>query len=137
MKYLLSISLLTLFFLPQLLKIVIFMDFSVRQDTIAETICEQKDVPNNCCHGKCYLSAQFQKVDNSYPDYLPEQTKEKKHYPSLDKVLTHLLLSPVVAPNYEPLQWFFLTKYRPYFSSKSWIGYNFVPYLLKPPKVFS
>jgi hypothetical protein len=43
-----------------------YVDYSLNKNYIAKYLCVKKDLPGNCCQGKCYLSKQLQK--NSVPD---------------------------------------------------------------------
>ena len=38
--------------------IIPFIQYAVFKEYIAKNLCVRKDIPNNCCHGKCYLEKQ-------------------------------------------------------------------------------
>jgi hypothetical protein len=42
--------------------VVVYLTFKVNQDEIAKTLCVKKEVKNNICNGKCYLSKQLKKA---------------------------------------------------------------------------
>ncbi len=43
-----------------------YLDYTFNKDYISKYLCVQKDIPGNCCQGKCYLHKQLEK--NSIPD---------------------------------------------------------------------
>jgi hypothetical protein len=49
---------------------VIYLDFSLRQDFIAETLCINRDKPITVCNGNCFLNRQLHKAQ--------EQQQEKQ-----------------------------------------------------------
>jgi hypothetical protein len=116
------------------MKIGIFMSFSVQQESIAETICKKKDIPDNCCHGKCYLNAQFKKIDQGHADAISSEQQEKKKTTISYEVLQHFFPTTIEHYSNASLNWIFMTKNRPYFSFQTTFGYHFVPSLLKPPQ---
>jgi hypothetical protein len=36
-----------------------FFEYYLRKDYIAKNLCVNRDKPNSCCHGKCYLKKQL------------------------------------------------------------------------------
>jgi hypothetical protein len=46
-------------------KAIALIDFKLNQNYIATTLCENKDKPACCCHGKCFLKKQLQKDEDS------------------------------------------------------------------------
>lgn len=40
-------------------KSLLFLDYELRQDYFASTLCEKKDVPDNLCHGMCHLKKEI------------------------------------------------------------------------------
>lgn len=49
---------------------VIYLDFNLRQDFIAKTLCINKDEPITMCNGNCFLNQQLHKAQ--------EQEKQQK-----------------------------------------------------------
>lgn len=46
-----------------------YMEYMINKDYIAAHLCIQKSIPDNSCHGKCYLHKQIQKTqEESKPD---------------------------------------------------------------------
>jgi len=45
-------------------KIIVLLDFKLNENFIANTLCENKDKPASCCHGKCYLKKKLQKEED-------------------------------------------------------------------------
>ena len=63
-----------------------FIEYSIDKEYIAKNICIKKNIPGNCCQGKCYLLEQIKK--NSEP--LNSNTgSTKKNVPD-QKVEEHL-----------------------------------------------
>jgi len=42
-----------------------YVQYSLFKDYIAKNLCENKDKPNSCCHGKCFLNKQLKMADES------------------------------------------------------------------------
>ena len=42
-------------------KAIALLDYSLNKNFIAATLCENRNKPACCCHGKCYLKKQLQK----------------------------------------------------------------------------
>ena len=51
---------------------VIYLDFNLRQDFIAKTLCINKDEPITVCNGNCFLARQLNKAQ--------EQQQEKQSF---------------------------------------------------------
>lgn len=45
-------------------KAIVLLDYQVNQNFIASTLCENKNKPQCCCHGKCFLKKQLQKDED-------------------------------------------------------------------------
>ncbi len=41
------------------------IDYAINKDYIAKNLCVKKEIPNNCCQGKCYLNKQIQKSEET------------------------------------------------------------------------
>jgi len=46
-------------------KSLIVLNFKVNQKAIAASLCENRNKPRSCCHGKCYLDKQLNKDEDS------------------------------------------------------------------------
>jgi hypothetical protein len=99
-------------------KAIALLDYKLNENYIATTLCENKDKPACCCHGKCFLKKQLQKdedgknslpfskdkfdvslfCENNYRNYAIDFTQEKTF--SDDYLLKKYssLLSPVFHP---------------------------------------
>ena len=44
---------------------LIVLNFKVNQKAIAASLCENRNKPRSCCHGKCYLTKQLNKDERS------------------------------------------------------------------------
>lgn len=50
---------------PTFTKLSILIDFKINQDLITELFCINKEEPITVCSGKCYLSKELKKADDS------------------------------------------------------------------------
>jgi hypothetical protein len=41
-----------------------YMEYMINKDFISKNLCVQKDIPDNTCHGKCYLHKQIEKTQH-------------------------------------------------------------------------
>lgn len=60
--------------MPQIINMVIIIDFNINQDYIAEVLCINKDKPEMKCNGKCHLTKELKKteepVDNPKTEFV-------------------------------------------------------------------
>lgn len=54
-------------------KTLLWLDYEVRTDFYAKTLCVQKEVEDNCCKGSCYLTKELQQ----------QEQREEQSFPSL------------------------------------------------------
>lgn len=47
------------FLFGSLSRTILLLDYELRQDYIANFLCEKKDIPNNSCHGACHLKKEL------------------------------------------------------------------------------
>ncbi|MCB9205440.1 MAG: hypothetical protein H6603_10725 [Flavobacteriales bacterium] len=73
-----AIGLIGLLFSNVFLKSFVLLDFKIHQEVISQTLCVQKDEVKNTCNGKCHLSKQLDKTEESSEDapVLPENLHE-------------------------------------------------------------
>jgi hypothetical protein len=76
MKYFISILLVLSFLTQNISKLVIVINFRINQEYIAKNLCEKKDEPESCCHGKCELKKQLAEEDKK--ENLPATTFKDK-----------------------------------------------------------
>ncbi len=57
-------------------KAIALLDYKLNENYIASTLCENKDKPACCCHGKCFLKKQLQK-DEGNDKNTSSNTKDK------------------------------------------------------------
>lgn len=57
-------------------KTYLFVQFSINQEEIAKTLCENKEKPKSCCEGKCMLEKEIKKEEKQEAKY-PSALKEK------------------------------------------------------------
>jgi hypothetical protein len=81
-----AIGLIGLLFSNVFLKSFVLLDFKIHQEVIIQTICLQKDEVKNTCNGKCHLTKQLEKTEESSEDapVLPENLREALLYFALD-----------------------------------------------------
>lgn len=60
-----AIMLLLIISIPMLSKATLWFYFLSNRSEIAQTKCINKDIPESCCKGKCYLGSQLKKVEES------------------------------------------------------------------------
>lgn len=58
------------------IKTIIGVQFYLCQAYISKTLCENKDKPDKCCEGKCYLKKQLDK-EESREQAVPNVLKDK------------------------------------------------------------
>lgn len=56
-------SLLLSFVINVLMPSIVFLDFKVNQDYIAENLCENREVEESTCEGKCQLMQSLSKIE--------------------------------------------------------------------------
>jgi hypothetical protein len=52
-------------------KAIALLDYQLNKNYIATTLCENRNKPACCCHGKCFLKKQLQKDEESSKSNLP------------------------------------------------------------------
>ncbi len=64
-------------------KVTLWFYFLSNRVEIAQTKCINKDIPESCCKGKCYLGSQLKKVDtpNQQEKQSPPVIKKLKEIP--------------------------------------------------------
>lgn len=55
------------------------VEYAVFKKNIAANLCEKKNVPNNCCKGKCYLEKQLAKSTDTDNKENRRSSKTNKH----------------------------------------------------------
>ncbi|MBL7836542.1 MAG: hypothetical protein JNM67_03405 [Bacteroidetes bacterium] len=77
-KGIFSISLMLLMMLQSLLQLGIIAYYNLNIDEIEALYCVNKDKPDLCCKGKCYISKQLVSSENEYP---ARQITEDRDFP--------------------------------------------------------
>jgi hypothetical protein len=58
-----------------------YVEYAINKDYIAKNLCVQKNIPNNCCQGRCYLHERLARssdpIDNS-TDHNKRNIQNKK-----------------------------------------------------------
>jgi len=67
----LALLLLSAFVLQGSVRTMVWIDFILERQELARTVCEQRDVPGNCCQASCVLK---KSLDETTPDHT--------HFPS-------------------------------------------------------
>jgi len=63
-----------------------FIEYALDKEYIAKNICIKKNIPGNCCQGKCYLNEQI--IKNAVP--LESNSDSNKKILQVKKVVDHL-----------------------------------------------
>jgi hypothetical protein len=71
-----------------------FIEYVIHKEYIAKNLCVYKDVPNNSCHGQCYLHKQLQKAQQESP-VNPNNSKDKSQNNKVDDHLRAIEISTV------------------------------------------
>lgn len=100
-----------------------FIEYAVYKDYISKNLCINKDKPQNCCQGKCYLDEQLKK--NAEP---LESNKDNNKKSVPDKIIEDHLKAEIVftAP---AVQFIIIT-----FNYSTRIINSHLPALFVPPK---
>jgi hypothetical protein len=93
MKQIVSILLAILILLQSFSKVWIYVSFKISQDRIAQTLCVQRGIKNNCCKGKCYLKKQLKNTDEQQQKQLSASLKEKSEVLYCQSFPKHSLLN--------------------------------------------
>jgi hypothetical protein len=75
-----------------------YMEYMINKGYIEKHLCVQKDVPDNSCHGKCYLHKQIQK---SQEEGKPEQNNNNRDKTQNNKLDDHIASREVPPPTVE------------------------------------
>ena len=70
-RRLICFSLLIAILCSQSSKLIIYFSFKINQEYIAKELCENREIPEMSCHGKCYLVKQLKQEEQ-------KQEKNKK-----------------------------------------------------------
>ena len=76
-KIAISLFLVVLILLQVFGKSWIIISFKINQESIAKTLCVQKNVKNNSCHGCCQLKKRLAEKDKQEQKQLPRSLREK------------------------------------------------------------
>jgi hypothetical protein len=74
---------------------VVVVDFYANQDSIAKTLCENRDKPMMHCNGRCQLCKRLAKQDNQDKDN-PERKADNKNEALFCQETGSLLASPSI-----------------------------------------
>ena len=75
-----------------------YMEYMINKGYIEKYLCIQKDVPDNSCHGKCYLHKQIQK---NQEDGKPDQNNNNRDETQNNKLDDHIASGEVPPPPVE------------------------------------
>jgi hypothetical protein len=73
-----------------------YIEYAVNKDYIAKYLCVQKDIPDNCCQGKCYLHEQLKK--NSEP--IDANSDDNRKNTEIKKIEDHLKSEEITASHF-------------------------------------
>lgn len=116
-----SIFYLTIMVIYLISPIMPYVDYAINKDYIAKNLCVQKDVPDNCCQGNCYLNERLNK--SSEP--IDSATDDHKKSNQSKKVEDHLKSEEIFASHFGkviPATIYYCPRFI-----DSYISYVFVP----------
>lgn len=76
MKQVVVIILTLSIFLQSTSKVWVYVSFKINQESIAKTLCLQKEVKRNCCQGSCHLKKELAKTDDQQNTPVPIAAKK-------------------------------------------------------------
>ncbi len=82
LKKAVAIFLVILILIPLFGKSWILISFKFNQESIAKTLCVQRNIKNNSCHGCCQLKKRLAEKDKQEQKQLPRGSKDKGSAPS-------------------------------------------------------
>jgi hypothetical protein len=106
--------------------IIPYVQYAVFKDYIAKNLCVNKDNPNSCCNGKCYLEKEAKKA-NQTTDSDDRNTNRKVQ----NKELNEFLISHIALPE------IFETNLLHLINFESGIPTRFVSAIFIPPRIES
>lgn len=110
--------------MPQIINMIIIVDFNINQDYIAEVLCINKDKPEMKCNGKCHLKKELKKtedpVENPKTEFV-QLRNEILYYQHPQKTIRDIILA-------EPKSKFITTNSDCYKS-------DYVSNIFHPPKI--
>ena len=80
-----------------MLRSLVVLDFELRKDIIATTLCIQKEVVNNTCQGHCHLMSTLEEVDDAEQAASPDVQNGIRLLPEVSQDLFsfHFFNTPV------------------------------------------
>lgn len=100
-----------------------YIDYAINKDYIAKELCVKKDIPNNCCQGKCYLKKQLNKSEET-SDSKDRTPNKKIQYKELNDFLTAYIKLPEI----------FESSFNRLFFKKVVLSSKFATSIFIPPK---
>ena len=73
--------------------VIPYIHYAVFKEYIAKNLCVKKDIPHNCCHGKCYLEKQVKNVKET-GDNEERNTNKKAESRPLNEFLSGYISFP-------------------------------------------
>lgn len=102
MKRFITYLFLGAFLLHSASRVIVYANFWLNQEFIAENLCENREEPQLECNGKCHLKKELDKDD------------ERKQKDTKQQVEVLLFLSPEISHNLEQTASYFIEKQRHY-----------------------
>lgn len=80
------------------------LDYAINYDYISKELCENKDKPNSCCEGKCYLKKELAKEANSDTSTDKSNSSNKKNFNQEQEILFYQESKTTVIENFHFIQ---------------------------------
>jgi hypothetical protein len=90
-------------------KAIALLDYQLNRNYIEKTLCENRNMPACCCHGKCFLKKQLQKDEDAGKNKFP-WAKEKPEQVFFCETYPEYLIAPFLQQ--KPRPGYLLKKYE-------------------------
>lgn len=71
-----------------------YMEYMLNKGYIEKNLCVQKNVPDNCCHGRCYLHKQIEKSEQENKADQNSNNRDETQNKKLDDHITSAEVPP-------------------------------------------
>ena len=88
-----SIFYLSIMVIYIIIPVMPYIEYAVNKDYIAKYFCVQREIPGNCCQGKCYLLEQLKKSSEPFNANSDESSKNTEN----KKIEDHLKSEEIIA----------------------------------------
>jgi hypothetical protein len=104
--------------------------YSINIEYVAEELCENQEVEELECNGKCYLAKQLEKAEQELPSDAQESDQVPPSLPELEEIPAALLCS-----DFEITSILFITKDKHFFNQETGNTSSYHFDIFHPPQV--